>query len=278
MSDSDEEGPSPNWELLKETLSPSAYAELRSHLDNTADSNKNPTLLNRQEEVMLNSVFKEQSYWNQRFMEEEEYDWLVKTSQISEYIVPHINMNDRILVVGCGNSSFSVELYNMGYKNIVNIDFSDVLINKMKEKYQNLPEMQWLVMDMMDLSAFKDGEFDCVIDKASMDALVTDEGDVWHPSESAVLSVDKYLKEVSRVLGDHKYFLQITFSQPHFRTKYLMGLRSPAATAVDASPYQSATGYAPSFQWNVEYNTVTIEKGSFDNFIYKMRKEPRKTN
>lgn len=275
MSDSDEEGPSPNWELLKETLSPSAYAELRSHLDNTADSKKNNTLLNRQEEVMLNSVFKEQSYWNQRFMEEEEYDWLVTTSQISEYILPYINMNDRILVVGCGNSSFSVELYNMGYKNIVNIDFSDVLINKMKEKYQNLPEMQWLVMDMMDLSAFKDGEFDCVIDKASMDALVTDEGDVWHPSESAVLSVDKYLKEVSRVLGDHKYFLQITFSQPHFRTKYLMGLRSPAATAEDASPYQSATGYAPMFQWNVEYNTVTIEKGSFDNFIYIMRKEPR---
>ena len=113
MSDSDEEGPMPNWELLKETLSPSAYAELRSHLDHKTDSKKNNTLLNRQEEVMLNSVFKEQAYWNQRFLEEEEYDWLVKTSQIAEYIVPYVNKDDRILVVGCGNSLFSMELYNM---------------------------------------------------------------------------------------------------------------------------------------------------------------------
>ena len=145
----------------------------------------------------------------------------------------------------------------------------------MKEKHQNLPEMEWLVMDMMDLSAFKDQEFDCVIDKASMDALVTDEGDVWHPSESAILCVDKYLKEVSRVLGHQKYFLQITFSQAHFRTKYLMGLRSPTNNTEDPSPYQCVTGYAPLFQWSVQYKTITIEKGSFDNFIYIMRKQPQ---
>jgi len=113
MSDSDEESPTPNWDLLKETLSPSAYVELRSHLDNTADSKKNNTLLNRQEEVMLNSVFKEQSYWNQRFTVEEEYDWLVKTSQIAEYILPYVSRDDKILVVGCGNSLFSEELYSM---------------------------------------------------------------------------------------------------------------------------------------------------------------------
>lgn len=148
----------------------------------------------------------------------------------------------------------------------------------MKDKHQNLPEMEWLVMDMMDLSVFKDQEFDCVIDKASMDALVTDEGDVWNPSESAILCVDKYLKEVSRVLGHHRYFLQITFSQAHFRTKYLMGLRSPTNTTEDPSPYQCVTGYAPLFQWSVQYKTITIEKGSFDNFIYIMRKEPQSVN
>jgi hypothetical protein len=41
--------------------------------------------------------------------------------------------------------------------------------------------MSWRVMDMTALD-FPDGSFDVVIDKAAMDALLTDEGSVWEPN------------------------------------------------------------------------------------------------
>ena len=49
----------------------------------------------------------------------------------------------------------------------------------MKKKY---PENQWVVSDVKDLKEFKDEEFDVVFDKATMDALVTDEGSCWNPN------------------------------------------------------------------------------------------------
>jgi hypothetical protein len=45
----------------------------------------------------------------------------------------------------------------------VNIDFSESVIEKMKPKH---PEMEWLVMDMLDLK-FDDRSFDVVIDKGA---------------------------------------------------------------------------------------------------------------
>ena len=52
-------------------------------------------------------------------------------------------------MVGCGNSSksfikieLSEEMYGDGYKNIINIDISIVVIEKMKEYYKTIcPEM-----------------------------------------------------------------------------------------------------------------------------------------
>ena len=42
----------------------------------------------------------------------------------------------KILNVGAGNSPFSETMYEEGYKNITNIDFSDIVVEDMKEKYQ----------------------------------------------------------------------------------------------------------------------------------------------
>ena len=60
--------------------------------------------------------------------------------------------------------------YKAGYHNIINIDFSAVLIAKMKDFY---PEMQWICADMTKLrDTFQKESFDVVIDKAAMDAIM----------------------------------------------------------------------------------------------------------
>jgi EEF1A lysine methyltransferase 4 len=35
----------------------------------------------------------------------------------------------RILVLGCGNAEFSEDLYDAGYKNVINVDISSVVID-----------------------------------------------------------------------------------------------------------------------------------------------------
>ena len=72
-------------------------------------------------------------------------------------------------MVGCGNSQLSHQMWEAGYKDIVNIDISPKVIEQMAEKF---PMMVWEVMDATKMS-YKDAEFDVVMDKGTLDALVS---------------------------------------------------------------------------------------------------------
>jgi hypothetical protein len=54
------------------------------------------------------------------------------------------------------------------FQNIVNNDFSEVVIENMKLKYKDTaPDMGWLVMDVMDMKELPDASFDVAIDKGN---------------------------------------------------------------------------------------------------------------
>jgi len=65
-----------------------------------------------------------------------------------------------VLVAGCGNASFSSNLFYDGYLNLVNIDYCDVVIQQQRSKY---PEMDWRVMNALSMDGFEDGQFDFII-------------------------------------------------------------------------------------------------------------------
>ena len=48
----------------------------------------------------------------------------------------------NILMLGCGNSRLTELLYKQGYRSIVNIDFSPVVIQLLREKYEDLHGVQ----------------------------------------------------------------------------------------------------------------------------------------
>ena len=169
--------------------------------------------------------YKKQSYWENRFQCEEQYEWLCNYSDVKEYICRDVRFDDKILVLGCGNSTFSADLYDAGFKNVTSVDFSTIVIDSMKKKYQySHPSLKWIVSDVRNLEEIEDATFDLVIDKACLDALVCDEGDPWRPNEETTKDVQATLCSVVRVLNhqSNAKFISIGFQQPHFRKLYLI--------------------------------------------------------
>jgi SAM-dependent methyltransferase len=96
-----------------------------------------------------NREYNKKEYWEKRFAEEEEYDWLADYSNVRSLIHRYLpNRDSRILVVGCGNSSFSADMYADGYHHITSLDYSRAVIERMRARH---PEMRWIVMDMTKL-------------------------------------------------------------------------------------------------------------------------------
>ena len=98
--------------------------------------------------------------------------------------------------LGCGNSSLALELYNNGFKNIVNVDYSPVVISNMQRKYKALEGVEWIVMDARDMMEFPAASFDVVLEKGTLDALLVAENDPWKLSSEAENTVDLILKQV----------------------------------------------------------------------------------
>ncbi|CAH0521944.1 unnamed protein product [Peronospora belbahrii] len=205
-----------------------------------------------------NRTYKEKEYWDLRFESEESYDWLARFENVAELLGKYVQLSGRILMVGCGNSTFSADMYNAGYHHITNIDFSKVVIERMRTKYsERMPQMKWLEVDMTKLSNFFAPEsFDVVIDKAAMDALMCDEGDVWSPSKAVIQQAAAMCSGITSVLVPQGTFLQISFAQPHFRQRFLLGEGEQA-------PCSKVYG------WNYSYNKIDIGLGYFFYVLLK---------
>ena len=87
-----------------------------------------------------------------------------------------------------------------GFRNIVNTDYSSVIIDLMRERCKSLEEMSWEVKDINDLD-YEEGSFDCVLEKGTLDALLVGERDPWNLSSENAIKMDKILTRVS--IDDH---------------------------------------------------------------------------
>ncbi|KAL8042373.1 hypothetical protein ABFX02_09G046200 [Erythranthe guttata] len=125
-------------------------------------------------------------------------DWpRIRTSLTAHLLFPSWKVppppeNVRILVPACGNSKLSEHLYDDGFTDITNVDFSKVLISAMlKRNIRERPLMKWRVMDITNMT-FPSGTFDAIVDKGGLDVLV-------EPESSPRLGT-LYLSEVKRLL------------------------------------------------------------------------------
>jgi len=139
-------------------------------------------------------TFADPDYWEVRYNETqfEAYDWYLKWLGLKNILAPVLSTESQVLMVGCGTSSLSDEMYLEGYTNITNIDRCDVVINAVAERNQDKASMRYQVMDALEMPEDWTGFYDVIIDKACLDAVMC--------GKDGKASASKMLKNVSRCL------------------------------------------------------------------------------
>lgn len=157
-------------------------------------------------------------YWDERYKANDTtFDWFVAYEPLRDIINPLAKSEGKILVVGCGNSRLSAQLYDAGFPNITNVDISEVVINQMRQRYKEMDRMEWLRGDVTKLD-LPDSSFDLIIDKGTIDSLLC--------GSNSFHNVYQMNKQLSRVLKKGGRLVTITYGQPdtridHFRRKKL---------------------------------------------------------
>jgi SAM-dependent methyltransferase len=137
----------------------------------------------------------------------------------------------RVLVLGCGNSSVAEAMLRDGWTGgIVNVDFSDVVIEQMKARYDEkfyeeftktfkntrgqvafqVEPMEFCCADVTKELPFEDGSFDLIICKGTLDAILSSSG--------SVVDAKHMMHECCRLLRDpHGAMVVVTHASPDNR-------------------------------------------------------------
>lgn len=199
--------------------------------------------------------FRTKEYWDKFFLERQEaaFEWYGNYSDMSQQLDTKIQRKDSLLIIGCGNSDFSSQIYDKGYNNIRNLDFSELVISEMRGKNQQArPSMHWDVGDMTDMNAYTAEQFDVVFDKGALDALMSVES-----SEVLKKALDMF-REIDRVLSSSGRYICVTLAEPYILKTLISAFTESAAT---------------SSHWTVSVEALSIDKPSpFKPLLFTIQK------
>ena len=161
-------------------------------------------------------------FWEKRYkIEFLPFDWYLQWNELEPAISSYITSDKehlKSLVIGCGNSTMSNDMVEKsGYKNIVSIDISASVIEKMKHRYKN-ENLEWIQMDVADMK-FQNDSFDLIFDKGTIDALTC--------SNDANLVIRNSSNELYRVLKPNGFLFMITFEKPIYRIPLMIHTKVP---------------------------------------------------
>ena len=178
------------------------------------------------EELMLPEQFPDFSsveYWESRYASDPKgaYDWLLPYSSLRSILLPRIqNRHDaEILMLGCGNSRLSEELYKEGFRNVTNMDFSPIVVDQMSMRYSVFSEMDFLVKDVCE--PYDSDVYDLIIDKGTFDCILT--------GENSFQRAGFLLQNACRGLKGGGSYCMVSHGMPDTRIGYLKSKALPWA-------------------------------------------------
>jgi SAM-dependent methyltransferase len=145
----------------------------------------------------------------------------------------------NVLILGCGCSSFGADMIRDGWAGrIVNVDFSPIVIEQMKKKYNDeyyeelakkrvtnsstkgettINKMEFICADLTDENEmeklFVDSSFDLILCKATLDAVLN--------TPTPMINARKLIRQCKRMLADqHGILFVVTNGNPDNRLEY----------------------------------------------------------
>ena len=152
--------------------------------------------------------FHQKEYWDSFFKKrgKKAFEWYGEYHELCGILHKYCKTSDRILQVGCGNSSLASDLYDVGYRAITSIDISDQVISQMQQNNKTRPELVFQKMDVTGMK-YPEDQFSVVLDKGTLDALFTEVA-----QEETVTAM---WSEIARVLRLGGRYISVSLLQPH---------------------------------------------------------------
>ncbi|KAK9172110.1 Methyltransferase domain protein [Cryptosporidium meleagridis] len=193
-------------------------------------------------ELLPNSVedFTSSEYWSKFFKDyggesNRAFEWYGDFEALRDLLIESLRTsgrsepdNKRILHVGCGNSTLPAKLYDEGFTDITNIDFSSQIIELMREQNKSKKGLEWICMDIeKDFGDYVEkaenlGQFDAIIDKGFLDAYLSES-----TSENGLSSRKKstdFLNSSINLLAPNGRYILITLGQEYVAKALTLGL------------------------------------------------------
>ncbi|BFZ20867.1 hypothetical protein BsWGS_23906 [Bradybaena similaris] len=155
--------------------------------------------------------FSQPDYWNRFFKKRGKipFEWYGEYPQLHAVIHKYITPANVALIVGCGNSSLSENMYDNGLQNLINIDISDIVIQQMVDRHKHKrPKMVFQKMDVTKMT-YPDENFHAVLDKGTLDALLVSE------NSEVVATVQTMFGQITRCLKLGGRYIVISLLQDH---------------------------------------------------------------
>ncbi|CAH1395829.1 unnamed protein product [Nezara viridula] len=168
--------------------------------------------------------FSKAEYWDAFFKQRgtRSFEWYGEYPELCVYLHKYMKPKDNILVVGCGNSKLGEDLYDVGYRQITNIDISKTVIKQMKlANVSKRPELIFEEMDATHMS-FEAETFSVVFDKGTFDALMPDE------EPDTLNNIKKYVEEIDRVMRIGGRYIVVSLLQQHIMSFLLQHFEEKA--------------------------------------------------
>lgn len=91
-----------------------------------------------------------ENFWNDKYITNQTgWDLKAPSTPLKEYIDQLEDKNIRILIPGCGNAYEAEYLLEQGFTNITLIDISEIVVEKIKEKFKHNPNIKVLHQDFL---------------------------------------------------------------------------------------------------------------------------------
>jgi ubiquinone/menaquinone biosynthesis C-methylase UbiE len=184
----------------------------------------------------------------------------------------------RVLILGCGNSALGEAMLKDGWTGgIHNVDFSSVVIEQMKKRYDeafykeletsykntagsnnknsnNIKPMEFVCADVTSPLPFEDGSFDLIVCKGTLDAILSSAG--------SIASAKKMMHECCRLLADeHGALVIVSHASPDNRLVFFENTGDEWWAGLNVHHLHK------------ERNTSTSEStGASDVYVYTCRK------